>query len=172
MADVKEQSNFTTNQNELRSVFKAFERYHIEGRTGHLTNYDITIHKPDSVEQLYRIIRPHFEAIQKGTYAILKLHNADEANNPAAQASLKLLLDNEKPFLEQIDAIVRQYTSELRQKLTRLQAIELYIYLFTVAVLLSIGTFIFRPAVRKLRQTVARRTRPWPIKNYCRSTNR
>lgn len=155
LVDAKEQRNFTNNLTELDGIFTTFERYHLEGRQGHLTNYNITIQKTDSVEQLYRTIRPHFEAIQTGTRAILKLQTATEANSPAAQASLRLLLANENPFLEQMDTIVRQYTNELRQKLTRLQAIELYIYLFTIIVLLGIGTFILRPAVHKLRQTIA-----------------
>ncbi len=155
LTDAREQSSFAANQNELNAIFMAFERYHLEGRQGHLLAYDITIQKSDSVEQLYRLIRPHFEAIQRGTRVILRLHNTDEANTVAAQASLQLLLDNEKPFLEQIDMIVRQYSTELRQKISRLQYIELYLYLFTIAVLVGIGMFIFRPAVGKLRQTIA-----------------
>lgn len=155
LADTKEQSDFTANQRELRTVFNTFERYHLEGRAGQLTSPDIAIQKSDSVEWLYRLIRPHFTAFQTGTRALLTLRSADEAGSPTAQAGLKLLLANEKPFLEQMDGIVRQYTYELRHKLTRLQAIELYLYLFTVAVLISIGLFIFRPAVRKLRQTIA-----------------
>ncbi len=156
LADDREQSTFGTNRNELRTIFLTFERYHLEGRQGHLLDRDITIQKSDSVERLYRIIRPHFEAIQTGTRAILNLHNTTEANLPAAQANLQLLLANEKPFLEQIDTIVRQYSTELRQKISRLQYIELYLYLFTIAILIGIGLFLFRPAVRKLRQTIAR----------------
>lgn len=156
LADVKETTNFIANQRELRAIFNSFERYHLEGRSGRLTNPDITIQKSDSVEGLYRSIRPHFVAFQTGVRALLMLPGAEAANSPAAQSGLALLLANEKPFLEQIDGIVRQYTSELRHKLTRLQAIEFYLYLFTVAVLTGIGLFIFRPAVRKLRQTIAR----------------
>lgn len=155
LTDMKDQRHFRDNLSELNAVFSTFERYHLEGRGGHLTNVNVTIQKSDSVEQLYRVIRPHFEAIQVGTRAILKLRQADEANSPEIQASMTLVLANEKPFLEQMDAIVRQYTTELRYKLARLQAIELYLYLFTIAVLVGIGLFIFRPAVRKLRQTIA-----------------
>ncbi len=155
LADAKEPREFATYQHELANVFRTFERYHLEGRAGHLTNLNISIQKSDSVEQLYRVIRPHFAAFQSGARTLLSLRTAADAQSPAARAGLNLLLANEKPFLEQIDTIVRQYTNELRHKLTRLQVIELYLYLFTVAVLVIIGTFIFRPAVRKLRQTIA-----------------
>ena len=154
LTDVREQATYNANLNELHAIFLTFERYHLEGRRGHLSDRDITIQKSDSIERLYRIIRPHFEAIQTGTRAILNLRNTQEANTPAAQASLQLLLDNEKPFLEQIDTIVRQYSTELRQKISRLQYIEFYLYLLTIAILMGIGLFIFRPAVAKLQQII------------------
>ena len=85
----------------------------------------------------------------------MRLQNFEEIRHPDVQASLRLMLANEKPFLEKMDGIVREYTGEMRAKLTLLRSIEFYLYIFTVMALVAIGLLIFRPAARKLKQTFA-----------------
>ena len=88
----------------------------------------------------------------------MMLRQPQDIARPDVQANLKLLLANEKPFLEEMDRIVREYTNELRAKLELLQAIEFYLYVITVLVLAGVGLLIFRPAVRRLRTTFAQLT--------------
>ena len=155
LADVREQASFQENVTELRQVFPVFERYHIQGREGRAGNPQVSIVNSDTVQRLYVGIRPQFEAFRQSAHRLMRLQHFSEIEKPDVQASIELMLANEKPFLEKIDGIVREYTGELRAKLTLLQSIELYLYFFTVAVLVGIGLLIFRPAARKLKQTFA-----------------
>lgn len=155
LTDASEQADFSENVAALRQVFPAFERYHIQSRQGKVDNPQVYIVNSDTVQRLYEAIRPRFEAFQRSAHRLMKLQKFDDIKTPEVQASIKLMLANEKPFLEEIDGIVREYTTELRAKFTLLQSVELYLYLFTVTVLFGIGFLIFRPAARKLKQTVA-----------------
>ncbi|WP_460981823.1 sensor histidine kinase [Spirosoma fluminis] len=155
LTDVNEQAKFEENIGELRQVFPLFERYHLQGKEGKVYDRNIYISNSDTVLQLYKGIRPEFEAFRQAARRLMRLQHYEEVNQPDVQASLQLLLQNEKPFLEEIDAIVREYTTELRAKISLLQTIEFYLYLVIILVLVGIGLLIFQPAARKLKQTIA-----------------
>lgn len=155
LIDANEQGQFATTVAELRQVFPAFERYHLQGREGRVDEHGVAIPNSDTVQRLYAGIRPEFEAFQQSARRLMTLRKPVDVTRPDMQASLEVLLANEKPFLDKIDGIVREYTGELRAKLELLQAVEFYLYVFTMLVLLGIGLLIFRPAARRLRETVA-----------------
>lgn len=155
LIDPNEQAKFTENVRDLRQVFPVFERYHIEGRQGRAGKHEVTLPNSDTIQQLYKEIYPHFDAFRQGAHRLIQLQRSDQVQQPDVQAALQLLLANEKPFLEKIDGIVRQYTTELRAKLATLQAIEYSLYGFEIVALLSIGLLIFRPAILKLKETFA-----------------
>ncbi len=144
-----------TNVAELRQVFVPFERYHLQGREGRVSERDVAIPNSDTIQRLYAAIRPEFTAFQRSARQLMRLQRPADLALPATQTSLQRILANENPFLEEMDGIVRQYTTELRTKLTRLQTIEFSLYAFAVLVLLGIGLLIFWPAARRLRETVA-----------------
>ncbi len=155
LSDPDEQASFAQNVAELRQVFPVFERYHLMVREGRADNPQIHIPNSDTVQQLYEGIRPEFEAFRQSARRLMRLKQFNEIRQLDVQASLKLLLANEKPFLEEMDGIVREYNSEVRAKLTLLQTISFYLYLITAMTLVAIGLLIFRPAARKLKQTFA-----------------
>ncbi|MCK8490890.1 sensor histidine kinase [Spirosoma sp. RP8] len=155
VTDINERANFDQNLSELRHVFTTFERYHLQSREGKVSDHNVTIPNSANVQVLYNEINPEFTAFQRSIRRLINLRSPDEVVQPDVQASLKLLLANEKPFLEEIDAIVRQHTGDLRNQLTRLESIELYLYIVSILVLLGIGVLIFRPATRRLKQTIA-----------------
>lgn len=155
LTDGNDSKHFRQNLVELRQIFQTFELYHIEGRAGRVKDHNVIIPNSKPVQRLYNGIAPEFMAFQRSISKLLSMQQPTDASLPDYQASLQLLLDNEKPFLEEIDAIVRQHTSELRNQLARLEEIELYIYLTSIAVLLGIGLLIFKPATRRLKQTIA-----------------
>lgn len=155
LTDVSQQARFAPAVAELRQVFPTFERYHLQGREGRVDEHDVAIPNSPTVQRLYADIRPEFEAYQHGARRLMLLRQPQDAARPDAQQSLKLLLANEKPFLEKIDRIAREYAGELRAKLELLQSIELYLYVFTMLVLAGVGLLIFRPAARRLRETFA-----------------
>lgn len=153
LTDASEQDRFAATVAELRQVFPTFERYHLQGREGRVDEHDVAIPNSDTVQRLYAGIRPEFEAFQQSARRLMMLRQPQDVNQPDVQGNLELLLVNEKPFLDKMDGIVREYTGELRAKLELLQAIEFYLYLFTLLVLGGIGLLIFRPAARRLRET-------------------
>jgi signal transduction histidine kinase len=155
LGDPNESSRFNVTVAELRQVFPAFERYHLQGREGKVYDKQVTVENSRKVQKLYDEIRPEFDAYRKSASRLMALQNQAEVDEPDVQASIKLLLTNEKPFLEEIDAIVREYTGELRAKLAALQYVEFYLFLFTILVLIGIGLLIFRPAARRLKETFA-----------------
>ncbi|WP_080239675.1 sensor histidine kinase [Spirosoma rigui] len=155
LTDVNERNSFAETIAELQQVFPDFERYHLQGREGKVYERNVSVPNSETVQQLYGDIRPEFEAFQQSVRRLMTLQKPEDITQPDMQASLKLLLANEKPFLEKIDRIVREYTGELRAKLELLQAFEFYQYVFTMLVLIGIGFLIFRPAARRLRETFA-----------------
>jgi signal transduction histidine kinase len=155
LADPNESNRFNTTVAELRQVFPTFERYHLQGREGKVYEKQVTVQNSSKVQLLYDEIRPEFNAYRKSASRLMALRTQTEARQPDVQASIKLLLANEKPFLEEIDSIVREYTGELRAKLTTLQYVEFYLFMFTILVLVGIGLLIFRPAARRLKETFA-----------------
>ncbi|MBO0950653.1 type IV pili methyl-accepting chemotaxis transducer N-terminal domain-containing protein [Fibrella sp. HMF5405] len=161
LADTRDSTTFRAIQSELGTLFSAIERSHLEGRQG-LVRDSIgrrstrMIENSPEVKQRYQNVKPHFEALQTSIRQLIALKEPEQIKSVSGQASLKLLLANENPFLEKIDLVVRQYTAELRQNLTRLQRVELWLHLLTLCTLIGIAYFIYRPAARRLRQTIDR----------------
>lgn len=153
LIDGKEPANFAKDVAELRQVFTKFERYHLDSREGIVSDYAVQIPNSDTVQQLYEGIRPEFDAYQRSVRRLMTLRSSSDVDRPEVQAALTLLLANERPFLAEIDGIVREYTSELRAKLTLLQSVELYLYIFTLLVLVGTGLLIFRPAAQRFKET-------------------
>ncbi|GAB3948662.1 hypothetical protein GCM10028805_23630 [Spirosoma harenae] len=155
ITDASEQESFEENVAELRKLFPVFERYHLQTREGRTDNPEVKIAYPDTVRRLYVAIRPQFEAFQQSANRMMALKRFDEVRQPDVQANLRIMLANEKPFLEKIDGIVVVCNGDLRAKLASLRSIEFYSYIVTLITLIAIGLLIFRPATRKLRQTFA-----------------
>jgi signal transduction histidine kinase len=155
LGDLNESGQFGETVAELRQVFPAFEQYHLQVREGRVYDKQVAVENSPKVQKLYDEIRPEFDAYRRSASRLMALRNQAEARQPEVQASIRLLLANEKPFLEEIDAIVREYTGGLRAKLAALQYVAFYLFLFTILVLIGIGLLIFQPAARRLKETFA-----------------
>jgi signal transduction histidine kinase len=138
----------------LRTKLAELAHYHRQGRSGQVIEYNAQISHSDTIRQLYRAIEPDFMALQTGGQALLATQKPISPADTAAIAGLNRLLAHEDPFLEQMEGIVQQHTVELRHELAQLQWAGVVLYLLSVVVLAGIGLFIFRPAVRKLSQTL------------------
>ncbi|MEZ0483916.1 sensor histidine kinase [Fibrella aquatica] len=161
LADAGDSLTFLAIQRELKYYLVSIEQAHLNSRKGLVTDSTglrpprIVDNSPE-VQQGYEVVRPHFEALQTSTSQLLRLKGPQQMRSLTAKANLALLLANETPFLEKIDLVVRQYTLELRQKLTRIQRVELWLHLLTLCTLAAIAYFIFRPAALRLRHTINR----------------
>ena len=155
LADQHDPAAFRLTQRSLQNTFETIGKYYRQGKQGILTDPSRTIANNDSVKLLYGAVQPHFNGLEAGTRLLVTLPNPGDIQSEAGQRGLRLVLDNEALFLERIDAVVRQYTHELRHKLASLQRFEQYLYILTLTVLAAITWFVYRPAARRLRATVA-----------------
>jgi two-component system sensor histidine kinase DegS len=122
-------------------------------RTGDLRDLKAKSVNSDTIQGMFEDIDPHFQVISTNTHAILRwlekpdtLYKVDE--------NLKNIFAHELVFLRKMDRIVFQYDKEAKEKVTRLRRTELWLMGLTLFILLIEGLFIFRPAVRKLRETL------------------
>ena len=152
---------FRASQREVGQLLNQLEQNHQRGRDGILT--DSARQVPllgaagnQDVQVRYREVQPLFEAMQTSIRRLLTSQDPAAMTTPAARANLAQMLANETYFLEKIDTIVRQYTTELRAKLYRLQQIELLLHVLTLFTLFVIAWFVYRPAARRLRDTIDR----------------
>jgi signal transduction histidine kinase len=74
-------------------------------------------------------------------------------------ADAKLAVAHQDAFLAGMDRIVAVYEREARDRVIRLRRIELALLALALVVLALEGAFVFRPAVRALRQHLAERDR-------------
>ena len=155
LVDQPDPAIFRRTQNRLRHTFQTISQYYNQGKQGMLTDPGRQVANSDIVTLRYQAVQPHFNSLDTGTRLLLSLNSPGEIRTQKGQRGLHLILANEAPFLEKIDAVVRQYTHELRHKLTSLQQFEQYLYILTLAVLAAIAWFVYRPAARRLRATVA-----------------
>ncbi|MBO0949473.1 ATP-binding protein [Fibrella forsythiae] len=140
---------------ELTQLLATWERYHLELRTGKLTDLNAQHVNSDTIRNMFGAIQPHFEAIRLKTRYLLdrpKLTPGDK--NQAIEA----ILAHERPFLTQMDQIVRQYQHEAQQKIETLQGIEWVLMSVTLLVLLLEALLIFNPVVQTLRATFTQLT--------------
>lgn len=73
-----------------------------------------------------------------------------------AEHAVARLLEHEPAFLRGMDEIVGLYERESSARVRTLQRVELALLCLVLLTLLLEGLFVFRPAVRRIRETVAR----------------
>lgn len=133
---------------ELKQWLTTWERYHVELRTGQLTDLHTQQANSDTVRRMFNGIKPHFEAIQQAAHQLLDKPALSTSERKQAIAQI---LAHERPFLTQMDQIVGQYQQEAQQKIEALQRIERVLMLVTLLVLLLEALLIFNPVVKTIR---------------------
>ena len=113
-----------------------------------------------AVKHLFAVIDPEYKAMLQASRGLLALALPDNVHASSAPASaflpfIRTILAAQGGFLTGMDNIVSQYQLEAEEHVVGLRAIEFALLGLTLLVLLLEGLFIFRPAVRRLRQTIA-----------------
>ncbi len=83
------------------------------------------------------------------SYATLPAPSSPHSNDVAE------VMRYEQSFLQGMDGITSRYTSEASQRVVQVERIEQGLLVVTLCVLLLEGLFVFRPAVRRIRQMLA-----------------
>ena len=102
------------------------------------------------LSNLFAELQPHYEAIRDAARQILASPSDD------VSSAVREIQQHESAFLEGMDDIVTQCVLEAEGRVTRLSNSEVALITLTMLVLIAEGFFIFRPAVRQIRQVVAR----------------
>ena len=113
-----------------------------------------------TVQKLFAAIEPEYRTMLQASNGLLALalSNNTRASSVPSSAflpSIQRILAAQSGFLVGMDRIVTQYQLEAQDHVIRQRTIELLLFGSMLLVLLMEGLFVFRPAVRRLRQTVA-----------------
>ena len=102
------------------------------------------------VRELFAELEVDFLAMAEAADAIIA-----HANPRAAQAEVDTILAHEAQFLTRMDEIVFVYDGEASGRVTRLRGVEIGLTVAALLILLLEALFIFRPAVRRIRSSMA-----------------
>ena len=150
LTNVEEAEQRSRRRDELRIARDEWEQSHMGLRYGD-ADLGLAPNNSSRILALFADIQHPFEEMSRAVDAILAAPGA----NASAQIVADILL-HEELFLAGMDAIVSQYENESRKRVERLRAIEMVLLATTLSTLLCEGLFVFRPAVRRLRQEFER----------------
>lgn len=101
--------------------------------------------------KLFAEVRPHYEAVRLAADKQIYAKPGEDVS-----ASVRDIREHESAFLEGMDKIVSRCVLEAEGRVARLRNSELALLALTLLVLVAEGLFIFKPAVRQIKQVVAR----------------
>lgn len=132
---------------ELKTTLATWTKNHYGLQQG-----DVDLELPDTVSDevasMFRLIEPHFKAMQAGANYLLQ-----ETVEPRKfKAATEAILNNESHFLEGMDRLVSQFVAEAEERVQSLRRLEYIILWLTLGVLIAEGLLIFRPAVRHIKR--------------------
>jgi nitrate/nitrite-specific signal transduction histidine kinase len=133
---------------ELEDVVRLWERSHLGLQLGD-DKLELPGENSARVRRMFADIEPlHREMLSAAKSLLL-------SSEPRQIAQyVRVILQNESRFLPGMDQIVFQYSSESSGRVERVARLEALLLAVTLLVLALEGTFIFRPAVLRLRRTI------------------
>jgi len=132
----------------LLSIWKLNHEQLLRGRIK--MESEFVVLKSDSIKSMYRKLEPVFQNIYQNLLLIDKPGVSDEEKKKA----LRIILETEPAFLNQMETIVFQFDRESFGRIRRLEQIEWILDILTLLVLLAEGILIFRPVVNTTRRVV------------------
>lgn len=138
------------------SLLHSWSQSHIQLRNGILRMEKVyTVRKSHRLDSMFTRIEPVFEAIHTG-FAHINDRQTAVADKKDA---LRVILENEFSYLQQMNDIVFQVDTESLERVKSLERIEWWLTLATLLTLLTEGLFIFRPVVNHTKQVIRRLAR-------------
>lgn len=112
-----------------------------------------------TVMQLLTSIEPNFDAITGAANDIVNKINQDNSasiktTSVTLTPDVDIVLAQEEGFATTMNTAVAQYQLEAQDRVTRLRIIEVVLCCLTLSVLLLEGSFVFHPAVNKLKKSI------------------
>ncbi|WP_298239035.1 ATP-binding protein [uncultured Algibacter sp.] len=108
------------------------------------------------VTEKFKRLNPIFDTISKASKAIIdKIENVPPLDLELYEADIEKVKTNEGAFLTMMDDIVNQYDLEADEKVAWLRQLELWLTSLTLLILLGEFLFIFWPAAKSVKSTLA-----------------
>ena len=99
---------------------------------------------------MFAELEPSFRGILARAKRICAASRSGERSEDVAE-----VMRYEQSFLQGMDGITSRYTSEASRRVVQVKRIEQGLLVVTLCVLLLEGLFVFRPAVRRIRDMLA-----------------
>ncbi len=144
---------FINSQSELRKAVNLWAQSHRALQNGDDEMGISSVNNSDEILGHFEQIRPAFESIHKNAVILAEKSTFQTINQPSWQSSLQHILDHENDFLTIMDAITFQYDEEAQQRVTSLSRLEFGLYMVAIILLILEAIFIFRPALRLLKES-------------------
>ncbi|QDK83566.1 histidine kinase [Spirosoma sp. KCTC 42546] len=135
------------------SLLQSWSQSHIQLRNGMLhMEKDYTVRKSSQLDSMFTRVAPIFQSL---------FNHFSRINDPSStldekKAALQIILRDEFPFIQQMNAIVFQFDTESFDQVKRLERIEWLLTIATLLTLLVEGLFVFRPVVNYTRHIIRR----------------
>jgi PAS domain S-box-containing protein len=110
----------------------------------------------EKVKELFAKIQQKHNIIISAARSILILETDKPVNNRLLKKEIQIITNNEGDFLDGMDQIVFQYDREAKAKVERVRRIEIGLMAITLIVLLMEAAFIFKPAVKHIKEKINR----------------
>ncbi|MEO9512102.1 MAG: ATP-binding protein [Flavobacteriaceae bacterium] len=137
---------------ELKYTLRVWKASHSGLQHGN-DSLGLPVESDSEILQLFRELTPHHEAMVAAAQAIIKLDTAATII-PQYKEQLAILLKNERPFLQKMDAIVNEYDKRSKAQLQKLKLKEFLLLIISLLILLLEVIFIFRPLSIQIRETI------------------
>lgn len=140
----------------LKNTLALWEKSHVALLSG---SDSLKLSGRNSVQILQKFsqLKSSYTTILKASKAIVStLESHPKSTIADVQSSVTRIISNEKSFLATMDSIVNQYDREANQKVRLLERWELFLMVFTLALLFAEFFFIFKPTARMVRATISK----------------
>lgn len=107
------------------------------------------------IKKMFAVLDPFFYKVYDNASIIAQESRHIPHDSLKMESGLRGVMDNEKIFLEHMNAIVYQYDNEARDKVLFLKKVELVLFILTILILLIEGFFIFRPVSKKIKSVIS-----------------
>jgi phosphoserine phosphatase RsbU/P len=109
----------------------------------------------EEIKKLFDAVEPSYTKLVANVQQIVNYYeNKYQRFDQYSDKSFRELMIHEKAYLEGMNKVVLQYESEAKQKIDSLRQFEIGLLILTFIILLLEAFFIFRPAYKKIRQTI------------------
>ena len=136
---------------DLKEALVLWRKCHVGLQQGYLADIRTPVNNSPEIRRMFAEIDPLFRRMHARASAVARHHAGPEG----FAGNIRAVLQEERAYLLGMNRIVFQYDAEAVVRVHASRRIEYVLLLGTLGVLLLEGLFIFRPAVKQIRQTIA-----------------